>query len=102
MKVNNELYTYHGNLLVIHSQGILIQGSAGIGKSKLTLDLLDRGHELIADDCIEICRRTHQLIGRATKQGRGYLWLPTLGLLDISLLFGKKAVKKKHAHSFSH
>ena len=94
MKVNNELCTYHGNLMVIHSQGVFIQGSAGIGKSKLALDLLDRGHQLIADDCIEIYRRTHQLIGRAPKQGRNYLWLPTLGLLDIPLLFGKKAVKK--------
>ena len=57
--------TLHGNLLVIDKLGVCLVGESGIGKSELTLAMIDRGHRFISDDAIDIQKKENQLIGSA-------------------------------------
>jgi len=82
-----------GNLVEIFGLGVLITGESGIGKSECTLDLLDRGHRLVADDAIEVaCFQDGTIIGRAPQASYGLLEIRGLGILDVRFLFGVLAV----------
>jgi HPr kinase/phosphorylase len=82
-----------GNLVEIFGLGVLITGESGIGKSECTLDLLGRGHRLVADDAIEVaCFQDGTLIGRAPRASYGLLEIRGLGILDVRFLFGVLAV----------
>lgn len=79
----------HGVLVDVYGQGVLIQGDSGIGKSECALELLKRGHILVADDVVEIQkRRGDVLIGRSPEMLRHYMEVRGLGILDVKLLFG--------------
>lgn len=79
----------HGVLVKVSGMGVLIRGDAGIGKSECALELIKRGHILVADDVVEIQRRRgHSLIGSCPPMLKHYMEVRGLGILDIELLFG--------------
>ncbi len=84
----------HGDLLDIFAVGVLILGESGLGKSECALELIYRGHRLVADDVVEILRiRQDQLIGQAPLLGRGVLEVRGLGIINIDQLFGAAAIR---------
>ncbi|KEQ22072.1 HPr(Ser) kinase/phosphatase [Paenibacillus tyrfis] len=86
--------TIHGVLVDVYGIGMLISGSSGIGKSETALELVKRGHRLIADDAVEI-RQTadHQLIGNAPELIRHLLEIRGIGIINVMTLFGAGAVR---------
>ena len=79
----------HGVLVKVSGMGVLIRGDAGIGKSECALELIKRGHILVADDVVEIQRRRgHTLLGSCPPMLKHYMEVRGLGILDIELLFG--------------
>ena len=84
--------TRHGVLLDIYGEGVLITGDSGIGKSETAIELVKRGHRLVADDAVDIRRVSDQLIGKAPELIRHYIELRGIGLIDVQQLFGMSAV----------
>jgi len=81
--------TVHGVLVDIYGLGVLIQGEPGIGKSECALELLKRGHILVADDAVEIQHRRGALLrGACPEPLKHYLEVRGLGIIDVKLLFG--------------
>lgn len=86
--------TRHGVLVEVHGEGILILGDSGIGKSETAIELVKRGHRLIADDAVEIKRVSSKtLVGTAPELIRYYIELRGIGIVDVRRLFGMGAVK---------
>ena len=86
--------TVHGVLVEIYGEGILLMGDSGIGKSETALELIKRGHRLIADDAVEIRRVSrHSLMGTAPEMIRYYMELRGIGVVNVKHLFGMGAVK---------
>ncbi|MBE6998072.1 MAG: HPr(Ser) kinase/phosphatase [Ruminococcaceae bacterium] len=85
--------TEHGVLVQVHGEGLLIQGESGIGKSEVALELVKRGHRLVADDAVELRRmgRT-RLMGSAPKMIRYLMELRGLGIIDVRRIYGVGAV----------
>lgn len=84
----------HGVLIDIYGIGVMITGSSGVGKSETALDLVRRGHRLVADDSVEI-RQEHDgvLVGRAPDLIRHLLEIRGLGIINVMTLFGAGAVR---------
>jgi len=79
----------HGVLVNVYGLGVLIQGDSGVGKSECALELLKRGHILIADDVVEVKRRIgYMLVGNSLKNMKHYMEVRGLGIIDVELLFG--------------
>ncbi len=86
--------TRHGVLMEVYGEGVLLLGDSGIGKSETAIELIKRGHRLIADDAVEIKRvSSKSLVGEAPELIRYYMELRGIGLVDIRRLFGMGAVK---------
>ena len=86
--------TRHGVLVEVYGEGILILGDSGIGKSETAIELIKRGHRLIADDAVEISRVSEKtLVGRAPSIIRHYMELRGIGIIDVRRIFGVGAVK---------
>lgn len=85
--------TRHGVLLDISGEGVMITGDSGIGKSESAIELIMRGHRLVADDAVEIRRISNRLIGTAPEVIRHYIELRGIGVIDVCRLFGMSAVK---------
>ena len=86
--------TRHGVLMEIYGEGILLTGDSGIGKSEAAVELLKRGHRLIADDAVEIKRVANDsLVGTAPELIREYIELRGIGIINVAKLFGIGAVK---------
>ena len=85
--------TRHGVLLDISGEGVMITGDSGIGKSESAIELIMRGHRLVADDAVEIRRISDQLIGTAPKVIRHYIELRGIGVIDVRQLFGMSAIR---------
>ena len=86
--------TRHGVLVEVYGEGILLLGDSGVGKSETAIELLKRGHRLIADDAVEIKRvSATALVGRAPEIIRHYVELRGIGIVDVRRLFGMGAVK---------
>lgn len=84
----------HGVLVEIYGEGVLILGESGAGKSETALELVKRGHRLIADDIVEIRRVSDTtLLGTAPENIRHYMEIRGLGILDVKNLYGVGAVK---------
>ena len=88
--------TMHGVLMDVLGVGILITGESGLGKSELGLELISRGHGLVADDVVELARVSPYTIeGHCPKLLANLLEVRGLGLLDIKAIFGETAVRRK-------
>ncbi|MBE6538575.1 MAG: HPr(Ser) kinase/phosphatase [Ruminococcaceae bacterium] len=86
--------TRHGVLVEVYGEGILILGDSGVGKSETAIELVKRGHRLIADDAVEIKRvSATTLVGSAPEIIRHYVELRGIGIVDIKRLFGVGSVK---------
>lgn len=87
--------TQHGVLVEIYGEGVLIIGDSGIGKSETAIELVKRGHRLIADDAVEIRRVSDKtLVGYAPKLIKHYIELRGIGIVDVRRIFGMGAVKE--------
>ena len=85
----------HGVLMNIYGQGVLILGDSGIGKSETAIELVKRGHRLIADDAVEIKKVSpHELVGSAPPVLKHYIELRGIGVINVAKLFGMGAVKE--------
>ena len=86
----------HGVLMDILGLGVLITGESGLGKSELGLELISRGHGLVADDAVDLYRVNQDTIeGRCPELLRNLLEVRGIGLLDIKAIFGETAVRRK-------
>ena len=89
--------TRHGVLVEVYGEGILLMGDSGIGKSEAAVELLKRGHRLIADDAVEIKRiGASTLIGTAPELIRNYIELRGIGIINVAKLFGMGAVRDQN------
>jgi HPr kinase/phosphorylase len=87
--------TRHGVLMEIYGEGILLIGDSGIGKSEAAVELLKRGHRLIADDAVEIKKVSNSsLLGTAPELIRNYIELRGIGIINVAKLFGIGAIKQ--------
>lgn len=86
--------TRHGVLLDVYGEGVIIIGDSGIGKSETAIELIKRGHRLVADDAVEIRRIGNTLIGSAPELIRDYLEVRGVGVIDIQKIFGMGAVQE--------
>ena len=87
--------TRHGVLVEVYGEGLLILGDSGIGKSETAIELVKRGHRLIADDAVEIKRVSAKtLVGSAPAIIKHYVELRGIGIVDVRRLFGMGAVKE--------
>ena len=88
--------TRSGVMLEIYGEGVLIQGKSGVGKSEVAIDLIKRGHRIIADDAVEIRETNHgTLEASAPELIRQYMELRGIGVIDVRSLFGMGAIKMK-------
>ena len=86
--------TRHGVLVEVYGEGILLLGESGVGKSETAIELIKRGHRLIADDAVEIRRVSNKsLVGTAPDNIRQFIELRGIGIINASRIFGAGAVK---------
>ena len=88
--------TRHGVLVEVYGEGVLLLGESGVGKSETAIELVKRGHRLIADDAVEIKRlSTKRLVGTAPELIRHYIELRGIGVVDVRRIFGMSAIKEE-------
>ena len=88
--------TLHGSLADVYGVGLLFVGQSGIGKSEAVLDLIERGHRLVADDMVIVSRRGNEiLIGRGHDLQRHHMEIRGVGIIDIARLFGIRAIRQQ-------
>jgi len=89
-------FTLHGVLLDVLGMGVMITGESGVGKSELALELVSRGHGLVADDVVELRRIAPETLeGRCPPMLRDFLEVRGLGVLNIRTIFGETAVRRR-------
>lgn len=87
--------TRHGVLVEVYGEGILMLGESGVGKSEAAMELLKRGHRLVADDAVEIKRVSNRtLVGTSPEIIRHLIELRGIGIVDVRQIFGMGAVKE--------
>lgn len=88
--------TVHGSLADVYGVGLLFVGRSGIGKSECVLDLVERGHRLVADDLVEVTRRGNDvLIGCGNELQRHHMEIRGIGIIDVQALFGIRAIRQQ-------
>ena len=88
------MISIHGVLVDVFGVGVLITGESGIGKSEAALELINRGHRLVSDDCVEIRKVSDvQLVGTSPAITKYFIELRGIGILDVKTLFGVECVK---------
>lgn len=93
--------TLHGVLVEIYGEGILILGESGVGKSETAMEIVNRGHRLIADDLVEVRRVSETtLLGQAPEIIRHLIELRGLGIMDVKEMFGVSSVKMQENINF--
>jgi HPr kinase/phosphorylase len=86
--------TVHGSLVDVYGTGLLFTGSSAIGKSETALDLVERGHRLVADDVVTITRRHGDvLIGTGNQLLRHHMEIRGLGIIDVQSIFGIRSIR---------
>ena len=87
--------TRHGVLVEVYGQGVLILGESGVGKSETAVELIKRGHRLVADDAVEIKKvSSKSLIGVSPDIIRHFIEIRGIGIVDVKNIFGMGAVKE--------
>lgn len=90
-----ERITRHGVLVEVYGEGVLIIGDSGVGKSETAIELVKRGHRLIADDAVEIRKvSNHTLVGQSPSNIRHFIELRGVGIINIARAYGSGAVKQ--------
>ena len=85
--------TRHGVLLDVYGVGVFLSGKSGVGKSEAALELIKRGHQLVADDVVDICRiADDRLIGTCPEKIRHLMEIRGIGIIDISAMYGVGSV----------
>jgi HPr kinase/phosphorylase len=85
--------TLHGVLVDVYGVGVLITGESGVGKSEAALELVKRGHQLVADDVVDVCRVNEtQLTGESPETVRHFMEIRGIGIIDIKAMYGIGAV----------
>ncbi|HHU90609.1 MAG TPA: HPr(Ser) kinase/phosphatase [Clostridiaceae bacterium] len=88
------MVTMHGELVEVYGEGVLILGESGVGKSETALELVKRGHRLVADDLVEVRRVSSKtLVGSAPEIIRHFIEIRGIGILDVKYLYGVGSVK---------
>jgi len=91
----SERITQHGTLLDVNGVGVLVRGKSGLGKSEVALELVRRGHQLVADDRVDIYQREKGVVvGEAPDILKRYLEIRGIGVINVVHLFGIKAFKE--------
>lgn len=86
----------HGSLADVYGVGLLFVGKSGIGKSECVLDLVERGHRLVADDVVRVSRRGNDvLIGRGHELAKHHMEIRGVGIIDVRTLFGIRATRQQ-------
>lgn len=86
--------TVHGSLIDVYGTGLLLIGKSGIGKSEVALDLVERGHRLVADDVVIVTKKEEQiLMGSGTDLVQHFMEIRGLGLVDVRAMFGIRAIR---------
>lgn len=86
----------HGSLADVYGVGLLFVGRSGIGKSECVLDLVERGHRLVADDLVLVSKRGNDvLIGKGHRLQRHHMEIRGVGIIDVSALFGVRAIRQQ-------
>jgi HPr kinase/phosphorylase len=84
----------HGSLVDVYGVGVLLTGRSGIGKSEIALDLVERGHRLVADDVVMVTRKGESiLMGSGTDLVKHFMEIRGLGLIDVRSMFGIRAIR---------
>lgn len=83
----------HGSMVDVYGIGILIAGKSGIGKSEVALDLVERGHRLVADDVVMLTQKSNVLMTSATEMNKHFMEIRGLGIIDIMSMFGIRAIR---------
>jgi HPr kinase/phosphorylase len=88
--------TVHGSLVDVYGIGVLFTGRSGIGKSEIALDLVERGHRLVADDVVQISRKAAGiLVGQASEMLQNHIEIRGLGIVDVRSIFGIHSVRAR-------
>ncbi|MEX0935651.1 MAG: HPr(Ser) kinase/phosphatase [Gemmatimonadota bacterium] len=88
--------TLHGSLADVYGVGLLFVGGSGIGKSECVLDLVERGHRLVADDVVMVSQRGNDvLIGRGHDLQQHHMEIRGIGIIDVKTLFGIRAIRQQ-------
>ncbi len=90
----------HGGLLSIYGKGVLIRGESGMGKSEIALELIKRGHLLVADDRVDCYRIHNKIVGKAPELLREMLEIRGIGVINVSRMFGVSSVLTKAEINF--
>ena len=85
--------TRHGVMLDVYGEGVMITGDSGVGKSEAAIELIMRGHRLVADDAVELRRISDGIVGTAPEVIRDYIELRGIGVINVRQLFGVRAIK---------
>lgn len=83
----------HGSMMDVYGIGILVTGKSGIGKSEVALDLIERGHRLVADDVVMLTKKSNVLMATPTKMNKHFMEIRGLGIIDIMSMFGIRAIR---------
>lgn len=90
-----ERITLHGVLCEVYGEGVLITGESGVGKSETAIELVKRGHRLVADDAVEIKKVSDKsLVGTAPENIRHYIEIRGIGIIDVRRIFGMGSIKQ--------
>lgn len=93
--------TRHGVLVDVHGSGLLITGSSGVGKSEAALELIKRGHRLVADDVVDIRRVSEKrLVGESPELVRNFMEIRGVGIIDVATMYGVGAIIRSKSIDF--
>lgn len=83
----------HGSMVDVYGIGILVAGRSGIGKSEVALDLIERGHRLVADDVVMLTKKGSVLIATPTQMSKHFMEIRGLGIVDVMSMFGIRSIR---------